>query len=90
MKTNIQLLKTEGEALGAYLLLREGLALNHGSCLCAVAVAHGHKDWNAVTALGASADVPLSCRLASRSTDCRSTALFCEAMMMSAGTSRGD
>jgi hypothetical protein len=59
MLTTIKLLKTEGEALGAYLLLREGLALNHNSCLCAVAVAHGHKDWNAVTALGASADVPL-------------------------------
>ena len=57
MLSTLKLLKAEGDALGAYLLLREGLALKHGNCLVAVAVSHGHKDWNVVSALGASPDV---------------------------------
>jgi uncharacterized protein (DUF2384 family) len=50
MITQIDLLKAQAEALGAYLTLQEGLSLRHNQCLDAIAATHGHRNWSAVSA----------------------------------------
>lgn len=51
MFDEIDILKTQADTLGAYLKLQEGYCLAHGHCLHAIAVIHGHRDWNTVSAL---------------------------------------
>ncbi|MBI4622652.1 MAG: DUF2384 domain-containing protein [Verrucomicrobia bacterium] len=50
MINEIDLLKAQAEALGAYLKLQDGLTLRHSQCLDAIAATNGHRDWGAVAA----------------------------------------
>lgn len=66
MINEIDLLKAQSEALGAYLKLQEGLLLRHGHCLNATAATHGHSDWHVVSAAGRSAPANQNTAIKSR------------------------
>lgn len=50
MIDQIDLLKAQAEALGAYLKLQDGFCLRHAQCLDAIAVTHCHRDWQSISA----------------------------------------